>query len=60
MPFKIIKTKDNKFRLLNIKKGIYANVFFKSFESAKNAGMNYMRYRGENPMMDGNMIIIKK
>lgn len=56
MPFKIIKTKEG-YKLYNEKKRKYANMIFKTKETALSAGLNYMKYRGEIGKLVGNKII---
>jgi len=56
MPYQIKKI-NNHYKLYNIKSKKYVNVNYKTFESAKKAGMNFMRYRKEIPKMVGNKIL---
>tara|TARA_R110002096_G_scaffold184437_1_gene362885 strand:+ start:1222 stop:1416 length:195 start_codon:yes stop_codon:yes gene_type:complete len=58
MPFEIIK-KNNKFLLKNIKKNKIVNKKFNTKESAINSGINYMKYRGELPILKNNKILNK-
>lgn len=58
MPFKI-EMRKNKWLLYNIQRKAYVPVQFKTKDSAIAAGMNYMKYRGEIPVVLGNMIIKK-
>ena len=46
MPFSIKKVAGG-YKLFNIQKKIFVNVLYKSRQTAKNAGDNFMRYRGE-------------
>tara|TARA_R110002012_G_scaffold64045_1_gene168488 strand:+ start:315 stop:500 length:186 start_codon:yes stop_codon:yes gene_type:complete len=59
MPYKVEK-KDNVYKLFNLTKKEYVKVNFKTRESAISAGKNYMRYRKEEPILKGNMLINKK
>tara|TARA_R110002096_G_scaffold107999_1_gene236492 strand:+ start:1060 stop:1248 length:189 start_codon:yes stop_codon:yes gene_type:complete len=58
MPFEIVK-KNNKFLLKNIKKNKIVNKKFNSKETAVSAGKNYMKYRGELPVLKNNKILNK-
>lgn len=46
MPFSIKKVPGG-FKLFNIQKKKFVNVLYKSRKTAKSAGDNFMRYRGE-------------
>ena len=59
MPYRVDK-KDNVYKLFNLTKKEYVKVNFKTRESAISAGKNYMRYRKEEPILKGNMLINKK
>lgn len=59
MPFQIIKTNDNKYKLFNLHKQTYAKPTFKTKQSAINSGLNYMRYRHETGVVKGNKILKK-
>lgn len=62
MPYQIKKqVNGNKtiYKLYNLKKKEFVKVNFKSKQSAVKAGMNYMRYRKENPVLVGNKLINK-
>lgn len=66
MPYRIDFMKDghkgNKtphFMLYNITKGSYVNKHFKTKETAKNAGFNFMKYRKEVPILKGSKILNK-
>jgi hypothetical protein len=59
MPFKIIKTPNNKYKLKNIKTGVIVNKLFNSKASAGRMGVNYMAYRGEQGKIIGNKILKK-
>ena len=58
MPYEIIRS-GKKFRLYNLTKKEFVNATFNSRETAINAGKNYMRYRGEKPVVKGNRIVTK-
>ena len=58
MPYLIKKVK-NKYKLYNIKKKEFVNKTFNSKETAISAGKNYMRYRKEKPIVQGNKILNK-
>jgi len=61
MPYQIIENKkEGYFQLKKLKEGTLVNKKYKSFETAKNAGFNFMRYRKEIPYMSGNKILNKK
>lgn len=63
MPYQIKKqVNGNKtvYKLYNIKKKEFVKINFKSKESAVNAGIRYMKYRRENPVLVGNKLINKK
>ena len=59
MPYQIKKI-NGKYRLYKKSKDKYVNVQYKTRQSAINAGMNFMRYRGEIPILVGNRIVSKK
>jgi len=59
MPYRIDK-KDNVYKLFNLTKKEYVKVNFKTRESAIKSGMNYMKYRKEEPILKGNKLINKK
>lgn len=59
MPYRIEK-KDNVYKLFNLTKKEYVKVNFKTKETAISAGKNYMRYRKEEPILKGNMLINKR
>ena len=63
MPYQIKKQVINNvttYRLYNLKKKEYVKKNFKSKESAVKAGMNYMRYRKEDPYLKGNKLLNRK
>lgn len=60
MPFLIKRQPDGRYRLWNLHKKAYAKPTYKTKESAANAGKNFMRYRGEKPVLVGNKILAKK
>jgi len=59
MPFQIKKVGE-KYKLQRIKDKTYVKQEYKSKQSALNAGMNFMRYRKEKPIVKGNKILAKK
>jgi len=59
MPF-LIKNVDGKWKLYNIMKKVYVKTSYKTRDSAIRAGMNFMRYKGEEPYLSGNRILAKK
>ena len=59
MPYQIKKI-NGKYRLYNKTKKKYVNVRYKTRQSAINAGINFMRYRGEKGKIVGNSILSKK
>lgn len=59
MPFEVRSVKG-KYKLWKINEKTYAKPTFNTRESAINAGMNYMRYRREQPYVSGNKILSKK
>ena len=59
MPFQVKKV-DGGYRLWRIKSKTFAKPLFKTRESAINQGKNFMRYRGETPIVKGNKILNKK
>ena len=58
MPYQIKKV-GSKYKLYNIKKKEFVNKTFNSKETAISAGKNYMRYRKEKPIVQGNKILNK-
>jgi len=58
MPYRVDK-KDNVYKLFNLTKKEYVNKNFKTKETAIKSGMNYMRYRREEPILKGNRILNK-
>ena len=58
MPFLIVKV-GNKYKLKK-KDNTYINKEYNSKTTAANAGLNFMRYRGENGKLKGNKIVVKK
>jgi len=56
MPYLIKKIGDH-YKLLNLKTKIFVNIKFKTFQSARNAGVNFMKYRNEKPRVVGNKIL---
>ena len=58
MPFKIEK-KNNYYKLRKVTDNKLVNVKFKSKENAINQAKNYMRYRGEIPIVKGNKVLNK-
>lgn len=58
MPYQVEKLED-KYYLRNLHTNIYAKKAFKSKETAISQAKNWMRYRGENPIVQGNRIIKK-
>jgi len=59
MPYQIKKVGD-KYKLYNLKKKEFVNKTFNSKESAIKAGMNYMKFRKEKPVLKGNKLLNKK
>lgn len=62
MPYHIKKDKETgRFRLYNMhqKKFQGSKTGYKSKETAASAGMNFMRYRKETPVLVGNKILNK-
>jgi hypothetical protein len=62
MPYQIKKqVNGNKtvYKLYNIKKKEFVKINFKSKESAVSAGIRYMKYRKENPVLVGNKLLNK-
>ena len=59
MPF-LVKRVDEKWKLYNTMKKVYVKTSYKSKDSAIRAGMNFMRYKGEEPYLLGNRILAKK
>jgi hypothetical protein len=59
MPY-TIKKKNDKYKLYNDKKKEFVKIDYKSKQSAINAGKQFMKYRGEKPIVKGNKIINKK
>ena len=57
MPFTVKKQPDGKYKLWNSKKKEYAKPSFNTKDSAISQGKNYMRYRGETPIVKGNKIL---
>ena len=55
MPFEIIE-EDMFFKIKNIKKDKVVNIRFKTKAKAVNQAMNWMRYRGEEPILIGNLV----
>jgi len=64
MPYQIKKIKNNDntytYKLWNISKKEFVKKNFKTKESAVNAGINYMKYRKEKPVLVGNKLLNKK
>lgn len=58
MPF-LIKKLGNIYKLKK-KDGSYVNKEYKSKTTATNAGLNFMRYRGEKGELKRNKIVVKK
>ena len=56
MPY-LVKKVGQKYRLWNLKKKEFVNKVFNTKESAISTGINYMKYRKENPLVIGNKII---
>ncbi len=59
MPFQVKKIGD-KYKLWKIKEKTFVKTTFNTREAALNQGKNYMRYRGETPVIRGNKIINSK
>jgi len=57
MPYKVINIGGTKYKLWNLNKRQFAPIVFNSKESALNQGVNWMRYRREQPVIVGNKII---
>ena len=56
MPFQVFKDGD-KFKLKNLHTNVIVNKSFNSKETALQAGLNYMAYRGEKGVIKGNKIL---
>jgi len=57
MPFQIIHDEENKcYRVKNIKKDRTVKTKFKTRESAIRQAQNWMRYRGEDPIVVGDLV----
>ncbi len=59
MPYQIVK-KEDYYQLKKIKEGTFIKTKYKTFDTAKNAGFNFMKYRKESPVLKGNKILNKK
>tara|TARA_R100000231_G_C5312777_1_gene160931 strand:+ start:221 stop:412 length:192 start_codon:yes stop_codon:yes gene_type:complete len=59
MPYQIKKV-NGKYKLYNLKKKEFVKTNYKSKETAVKAGMNFMKYRKEKPVLVGNKLINKK
>jgi hypothetical protein len=59
MPYQVKKI-GKIYKLYNMKKKVFVNINYKSKESALSAGKNFMRYRKEKPLVQGNKILNKK
>jgi len=55
MPYQIKKVGD-KYKLWNLSKKEFVNKSFNSKETALRTGVNYMKYRKEEPIIKGNFI----
>jgi len=60
MPFELVFLPRGGVQLKRLKDNVVINKLFKTKQSAINAGMNFMRYRGEEPYVKGNRILNKK
>jgi len=60
MPFELIHLPRGGVQLKRLKDNVIINTLFKTRQSAINAGMNFMRFRGEEPILKGNRILNKK
>ncbi len=59
MPYEVKKVGKN-YKLFKPKEKKYVKTNYKSKQSALNAGVNFMKYRKENPVIRGNKILNKK
>ena len=60
MPFELVHLPRGGVQLKRLKDNIVVKTIFKTRQSAINAGMNFMRFRGEEPYVKGNRILNKK
>ena len=60
MPFQVVKLSEKQWKLKKLKNGSFAKPTFLSKEAALNAGLNWMRWHHENPIVKGNKILSKK
>ena len=60
MPFELLYLPRGGIQLRRINDKTVINKIYKTKQSALNAGMNFMRYRGEEPYVKGNKILNKK
>jgi len=61
MPFEIIHDEENKcYRVKNIKKDRIVKTKFKTRDKAINQAKNWMRYRGEYPIVVGELVTHNK
>lgn len=60
MPFELVHLPKGGIQLKRIKDKTVIPIIYKTRQSALNAGMNFMRYRGEEPVVKGNRILNKK
>tara|TARA_R100000734_G_C3319032_1_gene114096 strand:+ start:6545 stop:6745 length:201 start_codon:yes stop_codon:yes gene_type:complete len=63
MPYQIKKqVNENKtvYKLFNLNTKKFVKTNYKSKESAVKAGMNFMRYRKEEPYLKGNKLLNRK
>ena len=59
MPFQVVRVGE-KYKLQKIKDKTFVKTEYKTKQAAINAGVNFMRYRKENPVVKGNKILNKK
>ena len=59
MPY-LIKKVGNKFQLYNKTKKVLVKTKYKTKQTAINAGLNFMRFRGEKGIVKGININVKK
>ena len=58
MPYEVKKVGKN-YKLYKLKEKKYVKTNYKSKQSALNAGVNFMNYRNEKPVIRGNKIVSK-